>query len=131
LDVYTIDGCCRELDGMKACNNFCVDTDTNPNHCGDCNVSCVPGESCVGGDCVLETGGEECPNGQPKCSGECCQENEMCGVDNVCENPFVCPRAYCSTRDLVCCPPNSHTNTAYCCPKGATCVDNFIGCSGL
>jgi hypothetical protein len=131
LDVCTIDGCCRELDGMKACNDFCVDTDTHPSHCGDCNVVCEPGETCVRGECTSEEQGEGCPNGQPRCGGECCEGNEMCGVDKVCENPFVCPRAYCSNRNLVCCPPNSFTDTAYCCPTGAFCRDTFIGCSAI
>ena len=131
LDVCTIDGCCREPDGMKACNNFCVSTNTNPNHCGACNRACVPGESCIRGNCVLETGGAECPNGEPKCGGECCDDNESCGVDNICENPFVCPRAYCSNRNLVCCPPNDFTDTAYCCPTGAFCRNTFIGCSSV
>ncbi|HSK02406.1 MAG TPA: hypothetical protein VK932_14235, partial [Kofleriaceae bacterium] len=30
----------------------CVDVRTDPNHCGDCSVTCDPGEVCAGGGCV-------------------------------------------------------------------------------
>ena len=69
LDVCTIDGCCRELDGMKACNDFCVDTDTNPNHCGNCNVACDPGETCVRGECGRRSKGRGARTDGPRAAG--------------------------------------------------------------
>src|SRR5215213_1642145 len=61
LDVCTIDGCCRELDGMKACNNFCVDTNTNRNHCGNCEWPCGANQECCDGSCTnIQTDEENC-----------------------------------------------------------------------
>jgi hypothetical protein len=39
-------------DGGKVCSGICVDTNTDPNNCGGCNVPCTGG-SCVGGVCNL------------------------------------------------------------------------------
>jgi hypothetical protein len=91
------------------------------------NGECVPKQDCAG---ALSAQGVCCPFGPP-CNGVCCGENEICGVDGVCENPFVCPRVYCTKRDLVCCPPNSFTNTAYCCPAKSFCENTVVGCSAI
>lgn len=53
LDTCTIDGCCRELDGMKACDDFCIDTNTHPAHRGRCGWTCdTPGFGCCNGSCM-------------------------------------------------------------------------------
>jgi hypothetical protein len=101
----------------KCCSNFnerCV------------NNECVPKDECPTGRLTIE--GVCCPFGPP-CNGVCCGENEECSVDDVCENPFVCPRPFCSNRGLLCCPPNSFTDTAYCCPAEAACRNTTFGCS--
>lgn len=76
LEVCTIDGCCPDgFAGFKVCNGFCMDTDTDPHHCGDCNAACEGGENCVNGKC----GGEEtCPPFQEKCGDTCCEFGEVC-----------------------------------------------------
>ena len=138
LNVCTIDGCCRELDGMKACNNFCVDTNRDPNHCGGCNLRCGEGESCVGGRC----GQGECPDGEPMCGVTCCGFGWEC-CDGVCERQGVavctsdgwCPstvgHACCGTGDCsedpccrfsageACCVSSLDGETT-CCPGGAS-----------
>lgn len=110
IDVCTIDGCCRELDGMRACNNFCVDTNTHARHCGDCNVACEPGEVCINGQC----GPAECPNGKPACGERCCGVGEEC-CDGVCQlqGTAVC------TKDGWCPTTSGHA----CCGTG-DCADD-------
>jgi hypothetical protein len=35
------------------CSGTCVDTNTDPAHCGDCTTACDPGLSCAGGSCYM------------------------------------------------------------------------------
>lgn len=149
--------CCRKCQNGQCCPvgaicinpgvlspNFCCNAELNQ-PCGDngdgtfreccsnaneecVNDTCVPKGECRSGG--LSTESVCCPFGPP-CNGGCCGENEICGADGVCENPFVCPRAFCSNRDLVCCPPNRFTSSAYCCPQGSFCRDTVVGCSSL
>jgi len=44
--------------GQTSCGGACVDTDTDPAHCGRCGQACAPGGSCAGGACM---GGVGCP----------------------------------------------------------------------
>lgn len=104
VEVCTIDGCCLELDGMKACNNFCVDTTTNRNHCGDCNSPCGQEEACINGECRQA---EECPDGRPPCPGKAggdgpfCrpQQHDSCCGDTSCNALKDC----CDPEEGVCC----------------------------
>jgi hypothetical protein len=140
------DSCCPVgqtcIDPGPLSANFCCDTSINTacGHKGDgifneccsnfsercVNNECVPKDECPTGRLTIE--GVCCPFGPP-CNGVCCGEDEICGVDGVCENPFVCPRPFCSNRGLICCPPNSFTDTAYCCSAGAECRNTTFGCS--
>jgi len=36
-------------------NNQCVNTDTDPLHCGECDMACPEGQGCSSGDCVCPT----------------------------------------------------------------------------
>lgn len=45
---------------QNTCGNACVDKQTNPSHCGACNVVCPSSSSCIGGDCVCNGGLTEC-----------------------------------------------------------------------
>jgi hypothetical protein len=89
------DGCCPVGDGQQVCNGFCIDTNADPHHCGDCNAACQGGENCVNGKC----GGEEtCPFPQKKCGDKCCEFGEDCchGVcapqgSAACTNDGWCP----------------------------------------
>ncbi len=53
--------------GLDACaadgGSVCVDTRTDPRHCGACGRACCPGQFCAGGMCVLG-----CPAGQTVCT---------------------------------------------------------------
>jgi len=39
--------------GQQQCGDFCFDDD-DPNHCGDCGVSCEEDEMCIDGECVVD-----------------------------------------------------------------------------
>jgi stigma-specific protein Stig1 len=43
------EGACT--DGEKSCGGSCVDTGSDPDHCGSCDHACSDGAACVGGSC--------------------------------------------------------------------------------
>ncbi len=47
-------GSCVCSDGRTLCGSACVDTDTDPQHCGGCNQTCAAPGTCVGGECRTE-----------------------------------------------------------------------------
>lgn len=50
----------------------CVDTDTDPENCGDCLVACLGGEECIDGTCEVECeDDEDCPGGEICIDGFC------------------------------------------------------------
>jgi hypothetical protein len=60
----------------------CVDTTTDPFHCGSCGRQCQIGERCIDGEC---TDGAACPGGCPGgpteicCDGDCCHRARCFG----------------------------------------------------
>lgn len=38
--------------GQMLCDGVCVDTQTDPEHCGGCGIPCGVLESCIGGECL-------------------------------------------------------------------------------
>lgn len=90
-------GNCCDGDAAVTCNvgstccapDGCQTLDT-PEQCGQCGRSCLPGEACVGGECI-------CPSGHVICGGACvagnccdgdagvtCQDGESCCAPNGC-----------------------------------------------
>jgi hypothetical protein len=60
--------------GLTACNNACINQDTDPMNCGGCNQRCASGEVCVAGNCqsFRATACTTCPcdvcgGGHPTC----------------------------------------------------------------
>jgi hypothetical protein len=81
-----------EGDPEKPCSGICVDQYWDPQHCGNCDTHCGPGESCNFGKCV-----PSCPVGPfENCGGICKNTRDdpaNChGCGNVCDNsnPFCC-----------------------------------------
>jgi hypothetical protein len=78
--------------GTKPCGGTCVDTDTNPGHCGECGKTCKPDELCEAGQCASSECGmnaKKCGEGcvditsDPKHCGDCnkvCMPNELCAL---------------------------------------------------
>ncbi len=81
-------GCCA---GTCCDNSACVDTSSDPSHCGGCWRACDwpygGSASCVGGDCRAE-----CPAGQTACDGYCtdmASDNWNCGAcGRVCDSDY-------------------------------------------
>src|SRR5690625_4686168 len=51
---------------LSFCDERCVDTWTDPEHCGACDQACAAEEACVDGSCVFS-----CGEGLENCDGEC------------------------------------------------------------
>lgn len=49
----------------------CVDTSTDPDHCGGAGRACPEGESCIAGACECGSTGSSCPVGRGCCGGAC------------------------------------------------------------
>jgi hypothetical protein len=48
-------GVCGCASGKTNCSGTCVDTKTDPSHCGSCTTTCSTGSTCVGGGCVASS----------------------------------------------------------------------------
>ncbi len=112
---------------LSECNGECVDTDTDENNCGSCNIPCGSDEICLNGIClvsedlecygncylgdcegeVCDVGGQicideycSCPLGLTDCSGDCV--DWMTDEDNCGECNFPCSMGYvCEQGDCV------------------------------
>lgn len=64
----------------------CINTSSNPGHCGEIGRACAPGETCTGGVCTC--GGMQCSDGQACCAGTCVDimnDSMNCGgCGNIC-----------------------------------------------
>jgi hypothetical protein len=79
----------------RACGVSCTDIMTDSAHCGDCDVSCFPGQICQMGRCV-----RECSFGENNCFDGCYNlsyDAQNCGTcGNTCPVGLVCNRSVCS-----------------------------------
>jgi len=115
------------------CGRSCVDTQSDPRHCGGCDVACPAGVGCVDGAC---TG---CPEGWERCGDGCvdvrtaaahcgacgsaCAPGEAC-VDGACT--VVCPQGQ------IACDGACHdlaTSPAHCGSCGNACAAGEV-CAG-
>lgn len=67
--------CCPP--GQRCCNNVCVDTQTNQQHCGGCNQPCPAPKVCQAGSCV-------CPPNRAACGATCCPPGQQCSNGSCC-----------------------------------------------
>ena len=83
-----VGGECQCREGLDPCGGACVDRQTDPQHCGSCNMDCGA-EVCQDGDCVSECGEElvDCDGAcvdldrDPLHCGGCAM---ACGGDELC-----------------------------------------------
>jgi hypothetical protein len=74
------------------CDKSCVDTETDPTHCGNCGNRCLSGEVCTNGKCLCASGNVVC--GGACVAGNCCKgdsrltckDGEKCCSPNGCIN---------------------------------------------
>jgi uncharacterized protein YkwD len=78
------------VEGESLCSGQCVDTQTNPEHCGECGERCGRGAGCKMGACFCLTGGTWCGPGECLATlndanncGEC---GKSCGDGEYCVN---------------------------------------------
>ena len=100
--------------GEVLCSGVCVDTTSDPAHCGACDNACAVGDGCQGGQCVAS--GTSCSPGQTSCNGVCTD------VTSDPTNCGACANACASGQ----------TCTAGACTGGATgCTGNQTACGGV
>jgi hypothetical protein len=93
---------CEDPNKPTACSGTCVDTDTNPTHCGECGASCDQGQGCSNGECV-----DVCDAGEVLCGGDCIDPNtdrQYCGASGTCEGQNIgenCGENSCSAGQCV------------------------------
>ncbi|MFN8592171.1 MAG: pentapeptide repeat-containing protein [Thermomicrobiales bacterium] len=80
------DGICDCRNGLTSCDGTCVDTNTDPNNCGECGHVCPDGQACANGGC----GG--CPAGQEELDNGSCADPCDPGLQDC---PFRC---FCSSE---------------------------------
>ncbi len=122
--------------GESPCADGCVPTETNPDHCGGCNLACGPLQTCAGGACG-------CANGLEPCGPDCVDLSTSiahCGACGVsCGDRFCfgggcvddCPAA---TTDCGGACVDLASNVAHCggcdapCGAGEMCADGRCTC---
>jgi hypothetical protein len=123
---------------------MCVDTETDPNHCGSCDLDCVAtfrGFTCARGGCVCGRDLTGCGGGR---SDRCCpprRPGEMAYCESIDRSSFDCgacgrecdPLASdrCVAGECVCGALNHHcdgTRESRCCPDM---IDEEIRCADL
>jgi hypothetical protein len=115
-----LETCCSQED-LQAC----VNTQTDPNNCGQCFNACPPGAQCQEGQCLLSTcmGGPTCPPPTTCCPGGCVDTQN--DPNNCSECGFQCPSGdTCQAGDCVA-PTSCNggpvcTGNNQCCPSGCS-----------
>jgi hypothetical protein len=130
-------GVCVCPQGTTACQvgmfgmRQCVDLQTNPNFCGNCNTRCMNGLLCDNGQCAAQ-----CSPGLAHCGNSCvdlssskfncgfCQTT--CGGNLVCVNGIcACPQGDTDCAGFCVNTSTDRTNCGNCgvtCPNGQNCV---------
>lgn len=90
------DAGCLCSPGTEECDDRCVDLQTDPEHCGQCDRSCGALEECREGAC-------ECLAGTDRCGGSLCLDLERdpfhCGTcEETCEGAEACLGGECLCR---------------------------------
>lgn len=80
--------------GETACGLDCVDTQSDPDHCGDCNNACTDDQVCSEGVCA-----DSCASGLTDCGGACVDTDtnpDHCGAcDSPCPSGATCAGGMC------------------------------------
>ena len=123
--------CCRET-RTTCCNELCVDTRTNRNHCGQCGRVCRRGSYCSRSKCcpdgTVNRNGLCCPFTHVNCKGECVNlqsDRNNCGsCGQKCADNSICSKGKCCTNGKINCSGvcvNLRTNPDNCGQCGKRC----------
>ena len=94
--------CACPLATPVRCGDACVDTMTDPNHCGGCGSACGAGSWCGDGRCACSSPQTWCP--RSGCT-DLAIDNANCGAcGNTCAAPATCQERACVQP----CPPSEH-----------------------
>jgi hypothetical protein len=135
---------CGSTCGKTLCGQQCVDTQTDPAHCGSCPQACGNGQTCHNGSCCT-------PNCTGKCGGAddtrggtcdtCCADGTSCASANACCSGLCegrCCRQVsiggpCEATPGYCCRDMECGAGGNCClPSGMLCGDIcHLCCSGM
>ena len=86
-ELVCVEGECTCPEGLHPCHDLCVDLQTNPTHCGQCDRGCDvdQGQACNGGECALN-----CADNLTACEGSCVDlltNPSFCGAcDHACDS---------------------------------------------
>ncbi len=127
------------VEGKLFCTNACVDTQTDPKHCGQCDNVCEAVEVCQRGIC-------SCADSKRLCGGVCVDiqtSAQHCGeCDAACSSGQSCAgglcQAPCGTGEIRCgtsCvdPKQDPKHCGVCsraCRSDQGCLNGFCGCAG-
>ena len=97
-----ISGACQ-CPPRNQCGGSCMDTSTNPYHCGSCSTQCQPGSVCINGKC-------SCPASAPDTCPDGCVNRKTyrtdCGTcGNKCPGGATCKDGQCqcpTSQPVVC-----------------------------
>lgn len=80
----------------ELCGSDCVNTNTDADHCGECNHACPTEATCVAGEC-------DCPGEQIACGTDCVDglnDNTNCGgCDHDCQGD-ACTNGFCPITEI-------------------------------
>jgi hypothetical protein len=128
--------CCTATDcptGITCCGRLCVDTTTDPRHCGGCATPCSAGKTCAGGRCCTARGDDCTPDGEC-CGTDFCDDFAMnvpqCRAclpkDGECRFKTCCPGLFCVFNSAT-----GEERCVSCKPRGLPCQGNAECCAGL
>src|SRR5262245_31466137 len=87
---------CQCPTGTTSCSGQCVNTNTDPLHCGNCITQCSGGAVCMGGTC-------QCPVGLTLCGGQCVDTKKSVAHCGGCNMPCAgtCQNGVCAPMSCV------------------------------
>jgi formylglycine-generating enzyme required for sulfatase activity len=114
--VYLSGSCAPCPSDETVCTGFCVNEQTDPNHCGACDTFCPLGAICQSGSCV-------CPGEGVLCGNTCVDDQTNPSNCGGCSSP--CPTGATCQAGACVCPKGDTAANGVCCPTGKT------GCTGV